>query len=247
MSNTLLPCPFCGGKARWMYRKPTGRVMCKKCGASSAAFSDNYEEADCQQEAITAWNRRTQPEIAGNTSDGYHTFNELYHHRAVLFSVICNSNPEIAWKSKLHHDGTMYDGMFIVGVETPDGQATYHYDIDPYWEMFDVQELPKAPEWDGHTPTQAIERIGKLRTQLENSRQHALQTGVCPMCEDCPDGCPVETPKDSRNIVTNADCIRSMNDEELARFLWKHRYWKSVEKYLDWLQQPVKEEHYGDD
>lgn len=26
--------------------------------------------------------------INGETSDGYHTFNELYHHRAVLFSVI---------------------------------------------------------------------------------------------------------------------------------------------------------------
>ena len=38
-----------------------------------------------------------------------------------------------------------------------------------------------------------------------DARQLALKTRVCPMCEDCPDGCPVETPKDSRNIVTNAD------------------------------------------
>ena len=30
------------------------------------------------------------PVITGETSDGYHTFNELYHHRAVLFSVIVN-------------------------------------------------------------------------------------------------------------------------------------------------------------
>ena len=56
----------------------------------------------------------------------------------------------------------MYDGMFIVGIETPDGQATYHYDIDPYWEMFRCNEVDRAPEWDGHTPDQAIERIGKL-------------------------------------------------------------------------------------
>lgn len=157
-----------------------------------------------------------QPEITGETSDGYHTFNELYHHRAVLFSVICNDRPALAWKSKLHHDGTMYDGMFIVGIETPEGQATYHYDVNPYWAMFRVSELPQAPEWDGHTPAQAIERIGKL-VQPESSRQRALRTGVCPMCEDCPDGCPIETPKDSRNIVTNADRIRGMSDEELAR------------------------------
>ena len=97
-------------------------------------------------------------------SDGYHTFEELYHHRAVLFSVICHIYKDRCWKSKKHHDGTMYDGMFIVGIETPFGQATYHYDINPYWDMFDVTELPYAVEWDGHTPEQAIERINLLRS-----------------------------------------------------------------------------------
>ena len=63
-----------------------------------------------------------------------------------------------------HHDGTMYDGMFIVGIETPKGQATYHYDIDPYWDMFDCKELDRAPEWDGHSPADAIERIATLGT-----------------------------------------------------------------------------------
>ena len=104
----------------------------------------------------------TQPPITGDTSDGYHTFNELYRHRAILFSVICNERPEVSWKSKRHHDGTMYDGMFIVGIDTPEGQATYHYDIDPYWNLFRVKELELAPEWDGHTPGEAIRRIGTL-------------------------------------------------------------------------------------
>lgn len=105
--------------------------------------------------------------IDGNTSDGYHTFNELYHHRAVLFSVIVKIFADRAWKSKLHADGTMYDGMFIVGIETPDGQATYHYDVDPYWNMFQCKEVDRAPEWDGHTPDQAIERIGKLANLID--------------------------------------------------------------------------------
>lgn len=104
----------------------------------------------------------TQPPITGDTSDGYHTFNELYRHRAILFSVICNERPEVSWKSKRHHDGTMYDGMFIVGIDTPEGQATYHYDINPYWNLFRVKELELAPEWDGHTPGEAIRRIGTL-------------------------------------------------------------------------------------
>lgn len=44
---------------------------------------------------------------------------------------------------------------------------------------------------------------------------------------------------------TNADRIRGMSDEELAEFLWEqngsNRYWKSVDKYVDWLQQPAKD------
>lgn len=102
----------------------------------------------------------------GEISDGYHTFDELYHHRAILFSVICNSMSDKAWKSKLHDTGDMYDGMFIVGIETPEGQATYHYDIEPYWDMFKVKELEKAPKWDGHTPQIAIERMEKLSADV---------------------------------------------------------------------------------
>ena len=105
---------------------------------------------------------RRMAENIGEFSDGYHTFNELYHHRAVLFSVICNMFPDKAWKAKKHDTGDMYDGMFIVGIETEQGQATYHYDIDPYWDMFKVKELEKAPKYDGHTPSDAIARISNL-------------------------------------------------------------------------------------
>ena len=98
----------------------------------------------------------------GELSDGYHTFNELYHHRALLFATICNLMPEKAWKSKKHSDGTMFNGMFIVGINTKNGEATYHYDINPYWNMFSINELDNAPEWDGHTPEQALERIWNL-------------------------------------------------------------------------------------
>lgn len=103
---------------------------------------------------------------ADNISDTYHTFGELYHHRAILFATICNAAPfnHLAWKSKQHDDPNqpMYDGMFIVGVETPEGQATYHYNLDPYWDYFHVKELERAPKYDGHTPADAIKRIMSL-------------------------------------------------------------------------------------
>ena len=103
----------------------------------------------------------------GSVSDGYHTFDELYHHRAILFSVICNLHPELAWKSKQHDDPNfpMYDGMFICGIDTPMGQATYHYDLDPYWDIFNVKELERAPKYDGHTPEDAINRIKLLTSR----------------------------------------------------------------------------------
>ena len=124
-----------------------------------------------------------QEPITGETSDGYHTFNELYHHRAVLFSVIVSCYPERAWKAKKHHDGTMYDGMFIVGIKTPSGQATYHYDVIPYWDMFKCRELESAPEWDGHTPAQAIERIGELAgLKAQEAEKEKIPEYPCKNC-----------------------------------------------------------------
>ena len=96
----------------------------------------------------------------GELSDGYHTFNELYYHRAMLFAVILKAYPDKGWKSKKHHDGTMFDGMFIVGIDTPKGQYSYHYDLN-LWSLFNVKELEYAHEWDGHKPSD-IDRLLSL-------------------------------------------------------------------------------------
>jgi hypothetical protein len=104
-------------------------------------------------------------ENIGEVSDGYHTFNELYYHRMILFSVICNQNKEKAWKSLLHDDGTMYENYFIVGITTKDGDYTYHYHKD-YWDSFDVKILETAPKWDGHKP-EDITRLVSLINRNE--------------------------------------------------------------------------------
>lgn len=157
---------------------------CRYCGQNQMVNAADGEDADRQVSAIRTVEDApaidAQP-ITGDTSDGYHTFNELYHHRAVLFAVIVNALPDRAWKSRKHHDGSMYDGMFIVGIETPDGQATYHYDIEPYWDIFDCRELKRAPEWDGHTSAQAIERIGRLKL-LKHGQW--LDGGECSRCHE---------------------------------------------------------------
>ncbi len=101
-----------------------------------------------------------EQENKGQISDGYHTFDELYEHRMVLFSIICNQNKDKAWKSKLHHDGTMYENYFIVGLNTSLGQYSYHYHMEN-WDHFNVKELELAPEWDGHKP-ENIRRLYSL-------------------------------------------------------------------------------------
>ncbi len=98
----------------------------------------------------------------GNVSDGHHTFCELYHHRMLLFSVICNTYEDKAWKSKLHDDGTMFDNYFIVGVTTPEGDFTYHYHLD-HWGEFKVKELERAPEWDGHKAKDITRLLSLIR------------------------------------------------------------------------------------
>lgn len=95
-----------------------------------------------------------------NINDGAHSFKDLYYHRMVLFSVICKLFSDKAWKSKLHSDGTMYDNYFIVGVTTPDGDYSYHYDLK-YWDKFNVPILDNAPVWDGHKP-EDIDRLYSL-------------------------------------------------------------------------------------
>lgn len=70
------------------------------------------------------------------------------------------------WKSKLHDDERMFDGWFIVGmsIQKFDGtyeSITYHLPLS-WWDRFNVIELDKAPEWDGHTSKDIIERLLRL-------------------------------------------------------------------------------------
>lgn len=83
----------------------------------------------------------------------------------ILFSIICNTYKDLAWKSWKHSDGTRYDDYFIVGVTTALGDYTYHYHKDD-WELFEVKELDNAPEWDGHKP-EDINRLFGLLVYLD--------------------------------------------------------------------------------
>lgn len=106
----------------------------------------------------------------GHLSDGYHTFDELYDHRVALWIALCRKtaattreswNP--TWRTRLHSDGSSFEGWFVLGMFHEAGhQITYHLP-DRQWERCDfARTLKHAPEFDGHTPAQVIERISKL-------------------------------------------------------------------------------------
>ena len=107
--------------------------------------------------------------VNGKTSDGYHTFDELYYHRTVLFSILCRQN-QGSWRSNKHEDGSMFEGMFIAGIETPEGSYTYHCE-DKYRYLFrGVKELENAPKYDGHLPSD-IDRLISLLDEKRNEME----------------------------------------------------------------------------
>ena len=87
--------------------------------------------------------------ITGATSDGYHSFDELYDHRMSLTSALTQHVGGI--KSKLHSDGDMFKDYFIIVFQLNGNQCSYHYHMDN-WDCFDhLREVERAPEWNGHT------------------------------------------------------------------------------------------------
>lgn len=102
--------------------------------------------------------------IDGNTSDGYHTFDELYEFRMLYNAALFNEWDSFGvfdvHKSKNHHDGEpCFDGKyFIVVASLPTGQISNHYSLE-HWDLFKIEERNLAAEWDGHTPADVKIRL----------------------------------------------------------------------------------------
>lgn len=104
-------------------------------------------------------------------SDGYHTMDELYEHRIILFITLLRilhhwsgSRTQQLWCSKYHSDGTWLDGWFVAGIgREPGKQITYHLPVKYWDEVIKWAEYEsRAPEWDGHTSADVLERLKKL-------------------------------------------------------------------------------------
>ena len=157
-------------------------------------------------------------EVAGvadidDLSDGFHTFRQLYYQRMMLFAVIVKQNKDRAWKSLRHEDGELCfgGGWFIVGIDTPEGSYTYHYE-DNYYSLFDCEELERGKHWDGHTEKDVTRLLSLQKAQLSQegttkdatsdtiSRQAAVELAM----KYCPD--------DDGTVQCDGD-IRGLLDE----------------------------------
>lgn len=122
-------------------------------------FAEKWEGNDKMKEAMESACKIAGVDDIGKLSDGYHTFDDLYFQRLVLWQRICNDHKDICWKTKCHDDGELCFGgtNFLIAMDTPQGTYSYHYPIEE-WDRFDVKELPKAKPFDGHT-SKDVERI----------------------------------------------------------------------------------------
>ena len=130
---------------------------------------------------------KEQRKVTENTSDGYHTFKELYEFRKAYnvalfnewgqqttssrkFVTTSTGYKEIAQevnykfdvhKSWKHHDGELCfgGGWFIVVAILPEGQISNHYKEED-WDLFKIPALEKAKyPFDGHTGSDVISRL----------------------------------------------------------------------------------------
>ncbi|TFD27466.1 hypothetical protein [Cryobacterium cryoconiti] len=95
--------------------------------------------------------------------DEHHSIDELYEYR-----MLYNAHAAHGWdaagipvvKSWHHSDGEKCfgGGWFIVTATLPTGQVSNHYAAD-HWDLFNVHAVDLPPEYDGHTPEVAAERL----------------------------------------------------------------------------------------
>lgn len=140
---------------------------------TDAEKASDMAQVDRYWPLIATHSKKQELRVTGETSDGYHTFNELYEYRmmynAALFNEWATQGKYDVHLSYRHSDGELCFGKedyFVVVAELPTGQITNHYK-GKYRHLFAaVPERELANKYDGHTPKQALERLAQL-TALE--------------------------------------------------------------------------------
>jgi len=139
---------------------------------------ENTHAKKCKSNFPNEIGEQRNPEARADCDcDCYHTFDELYDHRITLFITLCSfittryeqdhfMEMYEVWRSKRHSDGELSFGtgtQYVLGIGKEKGeQITYHIPIERWNETDFAETLDKAPEFDGHTSDDVLERLKKL-------------------------------------------------------------------------------------
>ena len=148
-------CPECGER-EYTSTRPTGQMLLPTvylCGSRDNNEANGIIQSPACRVISVLKEKRTQ--------DEYHTMDELYTHRNMLFLALTRILPG-AWYSNIHHDRTQYAGWFIAGIPTQHGMITYHCP-NSLLPLAGGEMLECAPEWDGHTPDDVLNRLESIR------------------------------------------------------------------------------------
>lgn len=95
-------------------------------------------------------------------SDGYHTMQELYDHRCLLWICLCLRSPDYCYL-KLDH----YEGWFLLGMYKHYGiQISYHCP-NKYLDLVKNKiKVDNNVTWDEHKPNDVLIRLENLAKEL---------------------------------------------------------------------------------
>lgn len=110
-------------------------ITCKKCGKSIRATS---------------------------VTDGYHSFDELYEHRCLLFIALMKQMPDKAFWAHKNNKGEEWNGWIICAIETDHGQISYHVPERHIVLLSGIREKDRNNTYDGHTSDNVLERLKML-------------------------------------------------------------------------------------
>jgi hypothetical protein len=112
--------------------------------------------------------------------DEFHTMDELYDYRmlynALAFNAWAESGAHPVVKSWRHSDGELCfgGGWFIVTATLPTGLVSNHYRAE-HWDLFRIPE-DTPPDYDGHTPEVAAQRMRDLLSAAPTAEQEVEDT-----------------------------------------------------------------------
>lgn len=242
----------------------------KPCILKADGFEQMFTpvlEAEQTSPAITPVQDNCRTIIAvpfkeGRVSDGQHTFDELYEHRCLLFLAFCKALNYVAlsdgscetstWMSRVHDDGSMWEGWFVAGIQDTRGNITYHLP-ERMWEwavQCGLVVVEKASPYDGHDSFDVLARLADFVSPLDGTGTIRADEGTREAFAPLAVVEERSTPPDANGNLTFGQALEALKrGERVAREGWNGKgmfvYYVPANAYP--AQTGVAKAYFGED